>query len=190
MPDDTIYDFAEMASQVIGKLDRLVADAELYPWFCKDISRKRDLQWGGYLGRIGSEEKVLAFGLNLEFTRAWGRVYPKIRGNLQQLSALLNRYPNYEWHWWGRPGMIAKNPPRRNLAPEVWANQVDVTKWVSELEDILERRKMWSVTVPMRPQMQIMRNVGLSDPPTDRVLIRENIQQVVYELEPLVAFLR
>ena len=189
MSSSTIQDFAAITSQVIGDLDTIASDAEPNPWFSKNIYRKRDLQWAGYLGPIGSVEKALAFGINLEFTPAWRRVYPKIKDNLQYFSQLLSRYPNYEWHWWGRPGTIAKNPKVKWLTAAMLTNQVDLTTWVSELEDILERRKMWSSNAPMRPQIQVMRQVGLPSQLVESAYIRQNIHQVVHDLEPLVEFL-
>ena len=186
----TFDDFAEITRQVIVDLDTITKNADPYPWFCKDIFRKKDLQWAGYLGPIGSERNAMAFGLNLEFTSAWRRIFPKIKSDIQYFSQLIGKYPNYEWHWWGRPGIIAKNPPREIITDPMWTNQVDFASWVNELEDILEKRKMWSQDVPMRPQIQIMRQVGLHNQILDSKLLSQNIKQIVEELGELVEFFR
>jgi len=185
----TFGDFKEITSQVIGEIDLYTPNAEPNPWFCKNINRKNDLQWAGYLGQIGSERKALAFGLNLEFTPAWRRVLPKIKSDFQYFSQLLSQYANYEWHWWGRPGVVAKNPKVRVLATATWTNQVDLTSWLSDLEDILEKRKKWSLDVPMRPQIQVMRQVSLLNQIMDSTIIGQNIKQIEQELKPLVNFL-
>lgn len=185
-----IEDFARIADQVVGKMDVINVAAEPYPWFCKDIFRKRDLQWAGYIGHVNDQENALAFGVNLEFTPAWRRVFPKLKHNIETFSMLLCRHKGYDWRWMGRPGVIAKNPPVRFLSPIVPTEQIDITKWVRELEDILDRKVMWSVRAPMRPQIQVMRKVGSIDEINEISAVHHNIKQTVNDLKPLVAFFR
>lgn len=189
MTHTPIQDFAEIAAQLVGKMAIIAPDAFPNPWFCKDIFRKRDLQWAGYIGDFSTEKEALVFGINLEFTPAWRKVYPKIKADFGYFSDFLRRYKNLEWHWMARPGVIAKNPEIRFLAPKTWTFQVNPAEWLVELEDILEKRKMWSSNVPMRPQIQIMRRVGLPIQLTDKPLIKKNIHQTVLDLKPLVDFL-
>ena len=184
-----IQDYAAIAAQVVGELDVIAHNAKPNPWFCKDIFRKRDIQWAGYIGDISAQEQALVFGINLEFTPAWRKVYPKIKGNFEYFSEFLSQYTNLEWHWMARPGVIAKNPEIRFLSPNMWTFQVDMTKWLRELEDILDRKKMWSATVPIRPQIQIMRYIGLPIQLSDVPLIKQNVQQTALDLQPLVNFL-
>jgi hypothetical protein len=82
-----------------------------------------------------------------------------------------------------------QGPPRRSFGPNVPVSEVDVPSWLTQLEDILERRIMWSDKVPMRPQIGIVRLVGRIDQIDDAALIRQNIQDVVQELEALKSFL-
>jgi hypothetical protein len=180
----TFSDFATITSQIIGELDELKLDAKPWPWFCRNIFREKDLQWTGSQG-----QKALALGLNLEFTPAWRRIYPKIKNNPLYFSRLLGNCHNFEWHWKGRPGMIAKDPPTKYLTPVIWVDQVDLTKWMSDIEDILDKRKMWSSKVPMRPQLSIMRQVGAISQVFDSVILHQSIQKIVDELDPLIAFL-
>jgi hypothetical protein len=184
-----LQDFAFLAAQVVGELDVVNPYAEPYPWFCKDIHRKKDVQWAGYIGPISVQEEALVFGINLEFTGAWRKAYPKIESQFSSISELLTRYKNLEWHWMGRPGVIARNPETRWLSPRIWTFQVDLQHWVHELEDILDRKTMWSATAPMRPQMQIMRHIGLPSQFKDSALIRQNIEQTVLDLWPVVEFM-
>ena len=189
MTHTPIQEFAGIAVEIVGELDTIAQDAKPNPWFCKDIFRKRDLQWAGYVGDFSKQEHALVFGINLEFTPAWRRVYPKIKENSGFLSDFLRRYKNFEWHWMARPGIIAKNPEIRYLSPRMWTYRVDMTEWLDELEEILERKKMWSTSVPMRPQVQIVRHVGLPNQLIDVSLIRQNIHQTVIDLQALVDFL-
>ena len=189
MTDEFILDFAAITTQLVGELDIIAHDAIPYPWFCKDIFRKRDLQWAGYVGEFSQQDYALVFGINLEFTPAWRKIYPKIKGNFEYFSDFLHQHKNFEWHWMARPGVIAKNPETRYLSPRMWTFQPDLTEWLTELEDILDRKKMWSQSIPIRPQIQIMRYIGLPDQLADDSLIRQNIQQTMLDLEPLVYFL-
>ncbi len=184
-----IHDYAAIAVQVVGKMDVIAHNATPNPWFCKDIFRKRDLQWAGYIGKISNQEQALVFGINLEFTPAWRRIFPKIKGNIEYFSGLLGKYKNLEWHWMARPGVIAKDPEIRFLSPNMWTFQVDLTKWLSELEDILEKKKMLSASVPIRPQIQIMRYIGLPIQLSDVPLIKQNVQQTALDLQRFVDFL-
>jgi hypothetical protein len=184
-----IQDFATITAHVVGDLDVIAPDAEPNPWFCKDIFRKRDLQWAGYIGDFSLQKHALVFGVNLEFIPAWRRAYIKIKEDFAYFSQLLGKHRNFEWHWMRRPGVIAKNPEIKFLSPpRTWTHQVELTIWINELEDILERKKMWSPSIPMRPQIQIMRLVGLPIQLNDRSLITQNIQQTVIDLQPLVDF--
>lgn len=186
-----IQDFAHITAQVVGDMDIIAPDAEPNPWFCKDIFRKRDLQWAGYIGDISLQKQALVFGINMEFIPAWRRAHLKIKEDFASFSQLLGKHRNFEWHWMARPGVIAKNPEIRFLSPpRTWAFLVELPKWISELEDILEKKKMWSPSIPMRPQFQIMRLVGLPIQLNDISLITQNIQQTVCDLQPLVDFFR
>lgn len=190
MSNDTIHEYAELAAQVIGDLDIIAPDANPNPWFCKDIYRKRDLQWAGYIGDFSKQTKALVFGINLEFTPAWRRIFPKIEANLSTFSEFLTRHKNFEWHWMGRPGMIAKDPGIRFMDEKKWTWQVDFSAWLTELENILNGNTKWSETIPMRPQMQIMRCVGLPGQLSDKNLIKQNILQTTLDLQPLVEFMK
>jgi hypothetical protein len=181
-----LADFAAVAARAVGALDVVNPDADPHPWFCKNIYRKKDLQWAGYIGPFSEQKTALVFGVNLEFTPAWRKAYPKIKSNQSRFSELLKMHKNYLWHWWGRPGMITRNPEVRPLSPPIWTNQVDVQEWIGELEDILDRKKMWSESIPMRPQIQIMRIVGLPNQLNGSDLILTEIQQTVLDLQPLV----
>ena len=183
-----IQDFAAITAQVVGDLE-IRPDAEPNPWFCKDIFRKRDLQWAGYIGDISLQTNALVFGINLEFTPAWRKVYPKIKKNFSFFSEFLGKYRNFEWHWMARPGVIAKNPEIKYLSPPTWTFKVELKEWLSELEDILEKKKMWSSSIPIRPQIQIVRCVGLPMQLSDTVLITHNIEQTVLDLQLLVDFI-
>jgi hypothetical protein len=190
MSSEILQSFAEITGEVIGRPDRVSPDAKPWPWFCKNIFRKRDLQWAGYLGPFSKQADVLAFGLNIEFIPAWRRAFPKIKENIRDFSLALSKLENMEWHWWGRPGRLAKNPEIRFLAKTTWASEVDVTSWANELEDILNGQTIWSENIPMRPQIQIVRLVGISTQISDADLIRQNVRQVVADLESIAAFFR
>jgi hypothetical protein len=71
----------------------------------------------------------------------------------------------------------------------MWTFEVNFTEWFGELQDILEKKKMWSASAPMRPQIQITRHIGLPIQLTDLSLIKQNIQQTVFDLLPMVNFL-
>jgi hypothetical protein len=187
MTDPAISDFAAIAALIVGKIDEINPDAEPNPWFSKDIFRKKDLQWAGYFGDIDGQPRAFAFGINLEFTPAWRRVFPKLKRHITVFSHLVSQLEGYEWHWMGRPGMIAKNPPIKYFS-RLRTSQVDFTGWITELENILDRKVMWSASVPMRPQIQVMRNVGSPDQLRDTSMFRQNIEKAVKDLRPLVAF--
>ena len=189
MAHSTFQDYTAITARVVGELDAINPDAIPNPWFCKDIFRKRDFQWAGYIGDFSQQEQALVFGINLEFIPAWRKVYPKISGNLGNFSDFLQRYKNLEWHWMARPGGRTRNPEIRYLSPQMWTFQVDVNQWVGDLEQILYQKKMWSASMPIRPQIQIMRHIGLPIQLTDKSLIKQNIQQTVSDLQPLVDFL-
>ena len=160
IPSFACLAFARIAEQVIGKLDILEADSEPYPWFAQNVYGERDLQWTGIVGHIDSEQNALFFGLNLEFTGAWRRVCRKLRKDPPSFSRLLSRYPDYEWHWWGKPAHIARNPLRLVLSPKVQVHEVQVIEWVSELENILDGIRRLPTGQKMRPQLQVVRPVG------------------------------
>lgn len=86
--------------------------------------------------------------------------------------------------------MIARNPPIRFLSPIVLTYQVDANKWIDELENIINRKIMWSASFPMGPQMQIMRQIRLPAQLGDSSLVRQNIEHVVNDLNSMVEFLR
>jgi hypothetical protein len=48
---------------------------------------------------------------------------------------------------------------------------------------------MWKLDVPMRPQIQVMRLMGLPNDISNTALIKQNIQQTVLDLQPLVDFI-
>lgn len=189
MTHTPIQEFAAIATRLVGELDIIAHEAIPNPWFCKDIFRKRDLQWAGYVGDFSKQEHALVFGINLEFTPAWRKVYPKIKENPDYLLAFLRKHKNLEWHWMARPGVIARNPEIRYLSPRMWTFQVNLNEWLDELEDILDRKKMWSASAPMRPQVQIVRYIGIPNQLFDVSLIMQNLHQTVIDLEPLVDFL-
>lgn len=180
--------FAAIAAKIVGEIGTTASEAMPFPWFCKNIFRARDVQWAGYVGEIWHQKQALAFGINLEFIPAWRKVFPKIKGNLDYFSNYLQEFQNLEWHWMARPGRIAKNPKIRYLSPKVRTCDVDYAKWFTELEDILEKRWKWSSSTSIRPQIQVMRHVGLPTQLTDEVLIKQNIEQTVIDLQPLVDF--
>jgi hypothetical protein len=190
MSAEILQRFAEISEEVIGRLYIISPEAKPWPWFCKDIFRKRDLQWAGYLGPFSKQEDALAFGINIEFIPAWRRALPKIVDHISEFSLYLSKLENMEWHWWGRPGRLMRNPGIKILHDPIWASQVDARNWLSELEDILDGKLLWSENIPMRPQIQIIRLVGTSAQISDQELIRQNVRQVVMDLESLVAVFR
>ncbi len=101
----SFYTYANMAAQVVGDVQK-VPTAQPHPWFCKEIFLPRDLQWAGYIGDFSIQKQALVFGINLEFTEAWKRVYPKIKENLSLFSGLLGEHQGLEWHWMGRPSSL------------------------------------------------------------------------------------
>lgn len=159
MPHSTFNDLADAATKVLGPLDTLKPQADPYPWFCKDINRKDDIQWGGYIGPIFDETKALVFGFNLEYTASLKRIFPKLCRETDTFSAMLKSIPGYEFHWWGQSAIIHKNPKVRVLSAPILTELVDVNLWMTELENILEKRKGWSESVAMRPQIQIVQRV-------------------------------
>ena len=188
MTNSPIERFAAIAAKIVREIDTTNSAAMPFPWFCKDIFRDRDVQWAGYVGEIWQQKQALAFGINLEFIPAWRKVFPKIKGNLDYFSNYLQGFQNLEWHWMARPGGIAKNPKVRYLSPKIRTCDVDYSKWFTELDDILEKRWKWSSSTPIRPQIQVMRQIGLPAQLTDEELIKQNIDQTVVDLQPFVDF--
>jgi hypothetical protein len=185
----TFNDLAEAAAKVLGKLDTLNPQADPYPWFCKDINRKKDIQWAGYYGPIFDESNGLVFGFNLEFTSSWKRIFPKLCRETETFADMLKAIPGYEWHWWGRSAVIGRNPRVRFLSKPIPVEQVDVNLWITELEDILERRTGWSTTIAMRPQIQIVQQVAISNQATTSSYLCSVIQNIILELKPIALFL-
>lgn len=189
MPLTTFIEFADAATKVIGKLDILNPQADPYPWLCKDINRKKDIQWAGYVGPIFDEKNALVFGFNLEFTASWKRIFPKLCRETDTFTGMLQSIPGYEWHWWGRPAVIGKNPKVRFLSKPILTEQVNVNMWISELEDILEKRMGWSSTIAMRPQIQIVQQVALINQASTINSLSARIQEIVLELKAISLFL-
>jgi len=185
----TFNEFADAATKVIGKLDTINPQADPYPWFCKDINRQDDIQWAGYLGPVFDENKALVFGFNLEYIASWKRIFPKLCRETDTFSDMLKSVPGYEWHWWGRSSNIGKNPKVRELSNPIRTERVDVNLWITELEDILEKRKGYSSNVAMRPQIQIVQQVGLSGKISTPGSLCEGIQKIISELKPISLFL-
>jgi hypothetical protein len=154
MSTEILQRFAEISEEVIGRLDIVSPEAKPWPWFCKDIFRKRDLQWAGYLGSFSKQEDALAFGVNIEFIPAWRKAFPKIKDNISDFSLSLSKLENMEWHWWGRPGRLMKNPEIKILHDPIWASQVDVINWLSELADILNGKVLCSETLQCAPRFR------------------------------------
>jgi hypothetical protein len=189
MPLTTFNDLADAATKVLGKLSSVNPQADPYPWFCKDINRKEDIQWAGYLGPIFDEDKALVFGFNLEFTASWKRIFPKLCRETDTFTGLLQNIPGYEWHWWGRSSIIGKNPKVRVLSEPILTGELNVNMWLSELEEILEKRQGWSPTIVMRPQVQIVQQVALSNQVCTQDSLISRIQEIVSELKPIVGFM-
>jgi len=185
----TFNDLADAATKVLGKLDMVNIKAEPYPWFSRDINRDDDIQWGGYIGPIFDESKALVFGFNLEYIASWKRIFPKLCRETDTFTDMLKSIPGYEWHWWGRSAVVNKNPKVRVLAPPIRVEDVNVNMWLSELEDILEKKKGWSAAVTMRPQIQIMHQVGLIKQASSSDLLIAEIQKVIQDLKPIALFL-
>jgi hypothetical protein len=185
----TFNEFADAATKVMGKLSKLNPQADPYPWFCKDINRKDDIQWAGYFGPIFDESKALVFGFNLEYTASWKRIFPKLCRETDTFSDMLKNIPGYEWHWWGRSAIIGKTPKVRELSNPIRTELVDVNLWITELDDILEKRKGWTANVAMRPQLQIVQQVGSSNQASTSSSLIEGIQKVILELKPIALFL-
>lgn len=189
MPQTTFKDFADATTKVIGKLTSVNPQADPYPWFCKDINREDDIQWGGYLGPIFNESNALVFGFNLEYTASWKRIFPKLCRETDTFTGLLQNIPGYEWHWWGRSSIIGKNPKVRILSEPILAGDLNVNMWLSELEEILEKRQGWSPAIVMRPQIQIVQMVALSDQASTIHSLSARIQEIVAELKPISLFM-
>jgi hypothetical protein len=159
-------------------------------WFCKDIRRKKDLQWAGYVGKYSDINRALVFGLNLEFTPAWRRLYPLLIAQSGYLQSIFASLDDAEWHWWGRPGYLVRNPEIEWLQQAIPPSMVDVLSWLNELEQILDRKKTWSNGRPMRPQMQIMFVVGEPVVPLNELEIVRNMENVYNRLSPLASLLQ
>lgn len=185
----TFNTLTDAATKVLGKLDMVNMQADPYPWFSKDINRDDDIQWGGYIGPIFEESKAMVFGFNLEYIASWKRIFPKLCRETDTFSEMLQATSGYEWHWWGRSAVINDNPKVRVLAPPVRAEDVNVNRWLSELEDILEKRTGWSSTITMRPQIQIVRQVGVGRQASGSDSLVADIQKVMQELKPIALFL-
>jgi len=185
----TFNDLTDAATKVLGKLDTVNLQADPYPWFSKDINRDDDIQWGGYFGPIFDESKALVFGFNLEYIASWKRIFPKLCRESDTFADMLKSIPGYEWHWWGRSAVVNNNPKVRVLAPPIPVENVSVNTWLSELEDILEKKTGWSAAIAMRPQIQIVRQVGLSKQASSSSSLSEEIQKVIQELKPIALFL-
>jgi curved DNA-binding protein CbpA len=158
-------------------------------WFCKNIKAKNGLQWTGYLGECSGFNRVLALGLNLEFTTAWRRICRKIKENENKFQSLLAGLHNAEWHWWGRPGFKMPNPPTITLQKPMPASQVNVHAWLKELARILDGTKTWSNGQRMRPQMQIMFVVGQPTVPLNKAEIERNMGVASKMLDPIISLL-
>jgi hypothetical protein len=189
MPLTTFIEFADAAAKVIGPLTTLNPKADPYPWFCKNFNRKDDIQWAGYNGPIFEESKALVFGFNLEYLASWKRIFPKLCRETDTFSGMLQNLPGYEWHWWGRSAIIARNPKYRVLSKPVPVEQINVNMWISDLEDILERRTGWSSSVAMRPQIHIVKKVASSDRASAPGSLAARIQEIVNDLMPITLFL-
>jgi hypothetical protein len=194
MTSNCFTKYSEIVENIIGELDRNKEHGKPFPWFCKDIFRKNDLQWAGYIGFFSKQENALVFGINIEHKPAWERVFPHIREHADSFSELLSKLVNMKWHWWGIKGKIRRNPPRDpQLQHEEWTSEVVVNRWLEELENILNRKKLWweDNKTHMRPQLQIMRLVGTCDQLLlDEDLIKHNIQQTIADLKPITSLFR
>jgi hypothetical protein len=182
-----IFTYARIVEQVVGKL-HIAPTAKPNPWFSRDIYSPRDLQWGGYVGDLGIHKVAMVFGLNLEFLGAWKRVYPKVKENLPAFIEMLTKHKDLEWHWMSRPTQRSKDPPIKFLSPNMWTYQVDFEKWLIELEEILYPTKVRKLS-PIRPQIQVMRLIGLPEDISNPALIKQNVEQAVLDLQLLVNFL-
>jgi hypothetical protein len=177
-----VYKYARIVEQVVGDL-HIAAKAKPNPWFCKDIFLPKDLQWAGYIGDFSTYSTAMVFGINLEFRGAWDRVRRQIKKNLPLFSELLCKHKDLEWHWMSCPTQRSENPPIRHIYPKLWTYQVDYVKWFDELEDILDNKKH------LRPQIQVMRLIGLPEDKSNTALIKQNVEKTVLDLQPLVDFL-
>jgi len=189
MNDSSILErYAEIFKNKYGGTVEIRPDADPAPWFCKDIRRKKDLQWAGYVGKCSDIERTLAFGLNLEFTPAWGRVYPILTTQSGYLQSYFSGLDDAEWHWWGRPGYLARNPKIEELQKPMPLSKVDVLSWLNELDQILQSQKtLRSNGRRMRPQMQIMFVVGEPVVSLNDVEIVRNMESVCSRLNPLIS---
>jgi hypothetical protein len=185
----TFNELTDAATKILGNLDTVNLQADPYPWFSKDINRDDDIQWGGYIGPIFDESKALVFGFNLEYIASWKRIFPKLCRETDTFADMLKSIQGYEWHWWGRSAVINKNPKVRVLAPPVRVEDVNVNRWLSELEDILEKKTGWSSAITMRPQIQIVHQVGRGKHASDTNSLMADIQKVMQDLKPIALFL-
>lgn len=180
--------YAEVFKNKFGGPIEIRPDAA---WFCKDIRRKKDLQWAGYVGECSGINHALVFGLNLEFTPAWRRLYPLLIAQSGYLQSFFASLEDAEWHWWGRPGYLVRNPEIEWLQQAIPPSRVDVLSWLNELDQILLSQKtLRSNGRRMRPQMQIMFVVGEPVVPLNELEIVRNMENVYSRLSPLASLLQ
>jgi len=162
------------------------------PWFTHNIWR--DLQWTGYVGQCQDIQECLSFGLNLEKTKTWLIVSPRVAD--PRFQALLSSLENIEWRWHGRPIQHMNKPAFDGGGPyDVRpADEVNIEEWLRDLGDIIEGRRTWSGPGKLhgkliRPHLQLMRRVGAASTDQDANDVEENMRRVMSDLRPMVSYL-
>lgn len=183
MQNDISEWYRDILISAIGKLD---SESSLpVPWFTRNIWHR--LQWTSYIGECQKQDGSLVFGLNLEFTDTWRKIRPRLSTPL--FKDMLARTDNAEWHWYGRPGYICRNPYMLHLSEPIPVSDLDVDNWLIELDDILDHRRNWDNGRYMRPQIQIMRVVGKASFDESADNVKKNIRRMISDTTPLIDLL-
>lgn len=180
-----VDEYRDLFFSIMGRIDR--QDPLPVPWFAYNFWDK--LQWSAYVGDCDGP-RGLAFGINIEFTQTWKKIRPRLTE--EALYSKLENLGNDEWHWHGRPGFLCKNPGIVDLYPRPFprVSQVDITKWLGDLDAILDGQMTWAGgTRPMRPQLQIMRRVGNYDFAEDMNTVQDNVRTAMKDMGRLMAYL-
>ena len=187
---ETVQLFSKIFQPIIEKECVTNTNASPFAYFFCNVFAQKNLQWGGYIGKGFGKQLVLSLGLNLEFLPPWRVAYPNILQNKRTFQNHLRILSDYEWHWLGRPGFIAKNPEVIELSKPICASDLNVEAWLEELNDILEKRKTWRNGLQMRPQFLLLGQIGEPDIINQPDIVSKRAKIIVKELSPLIGFFR
>jgi len=169
--------------EVIGQPDR---ESDLpVPWFARNSWDR--VQWAPYVGDCFGPG-ALAFGINVEFLPTWRKIRPRLQ--ISALEECLRPLGKDEWHWEGRPGFLCRNPEVVPLYQHQPLSQIDLTRWLHNLDEILDGRRTWRDGRPMRPQLQVMRRIGPARLGASADEIRHAMRRAAADMQPLMDLLR